>query len=183
MNDPSDPRGGTGGTTWTYEYDRGGNILNKKRYAYTIGTLGPVLQTITYGYDTTWKDKLVSYNGATITYDAIGNPLSDGTWTYVWENGRQLKQMSTSGTAVSFQYNHEGLRVKKTVNNVVTDYTLHGTNIVHLVQGNDKLHFFYDANNKPAIVEFNGTKYAYVQDLYKIYKASSVRSLTRAEMW
>ena len=124
-----------------------------------------MLQTITYGYDTTWKDKLVSCNGATITYDAIGNPLSDGTWTYVWENGRQLKQMSTSGTTVSFQYNHEGLRVKKTVNNIVTDYTLHGTNIVHLVQGNDKLHFIYDANNKPAIVEFNGTKYAYVQDL------------------
>ena len=27
------------------------------------------------------------------------------------------------------------------------------------------LHFFYDANNKPAIVEYNGTKYAYVHNL------------------
>ena len=29
----------------------------------------------------------------------------------------------------------------------------------------DSLHFFYDAGGKPSIVEFNGTKYAYVQDL------------------
>jgi hypothetical protein len=26
--------------SWTYEYDRGGNIQNKKRYSYTTGTLG-----------------------------------------------------------------------------------------------------------------------------------------------
>ena len=164
VNDPTDPSSGNG-TSWTFEYDRGGNILNKKRYAYTTGALGTVLQTISYGYDTTWKDKLVSYNGASITYDAIGNPLNDGTWTYVWENGRQLKQMSKSGTTASFQYNHDGLRVRKTVNNVVTNYTLHGKNIVNMTQGGNNLHFFYDANNKPAIVEFNGTKYAYVQDL------------------
>ena len=30
---------------------------------------------------------------------------------------------------------------------------------------NDSLHFFYDASNKPAVVDFNGTKYAYVHDL------------------
>ena len=172
VNDPTD---GSNGTTWTYAYDRGGNILNKKRYAYTVSTLGPVLQTITYGYDTTWKDKLVSYDGAAITYDAIGNPLNDGTWTYVWENGRQLKQMSKAGTTATFDYNHDGLRVRKTVidstGTTVTNYTLHGKNIVHMTRKNagqsidDSLHFFYDASGKPAIVEFNGTKYAYVHDL------------------
>lgn len=62
-------------TTWTYEYDRGGNILNKRRYAYTTGTLGTVLETVAYTYgDSNWKDKLTSYNGSVITYDAIGNP-------------------------------------------------------------------------------------------------------------
>ena len=168
VNDPMDPRGNTNdstGTTWTFEYDRGGNILNKKRYEYTTGTLGTPQQTINYGYDTTWKDKLISYNGATISYDAIGNPTSDGTWSYVWENGRQLKQMYKSDTTVNFAYNHDGLRVRKTVNNVVTDYTLHGKNIVHLKQGNNNLHFFYDASGKPAVVDYNGTKYAYQHNL------------------
>ena len=60
-------------------------------------------------------------NGATITYDAIGNPTGDGTWTYTWQNGRQLQQMSKTGTTASFVYNAEGLRVRKTVNNVVTN--------------------------------------------------------------
>ncbi len=46
-----------------------------------------------------------------------------------------------------------------------TNYTLHGKNIVHMTQGSNNLHFFYDASNKPAIVEYNGTKYAYVHNL------------------
>ena len=46
-----------------------------------------------------------------------------------------------------------------------TNYTLHGKNIIHMTQGANTLHFFYDASNKPAIVDFNGTKYAYVHNL------------------
>ena len=33
-----------------------------------------------------------------------------------------------------------------------TKYTLHGKNIVHLTNGSNSLHFFYDAQNKPAVV-------------------------------
>ena len=165
VNDPSDTTSGSTGTTWTYEYDRGGNILNKKRYAYTTGTVGTVKQTITYTYDTTWKDKLAKYNGTAITYDAIGNPLTDGTWTYTWEKGRQLKRMSKSGTTATFLYNADGLRIRKTVGSTVTNYTLHGKNIVHMTQGSNTLHFWYDAQNRPAIVQFNGTKYGYIHNL------------------
>ena len=82
-------------------------------------------------------------NDKTITYDAIGNPLSDGTWTYTWQNGRQLDRMQRVDTDVSFVYNENGLRVQKTVNVVVTKYTLHGKNVVHMTQGSDELHFFY----------------------------------------
>ena len=73
--------------------------------------------------------------------------------------------MSKSGTTASFKYNENGLRIQKTVNSVVTNYTLHGKNIMHMTQGSNALHFFYDASNKPAIVDFNGTKYAYVHNL------------------
>ena len=38
-------------------------------------------------------------------------------------------------------------------------------NIVHLKKGTDELHFFYDAQGKPAMVRFNGTDYFYVYDL------------------
>ena len=52
-----------------------------------------------------------------------------------------------------------------TFGSTVTNYTLHGTNIVHLTRGSDTLHFYYDAQNKPAIVIFNGTAYGYLYNL------------------
>ena len=164
VNDHSDTRSGADGTTWKYTYDLGGNILKKERFVYN-DTTNP-LETVTYEYgDANWRDKLTAVNGSTIRYDAIGNPLSDGTWTYTWQNGRQLQKMQKSGVTAEFVYNADGLRVQKTVNGVATKYTLHGKNIVHMTSGDDELHFFYDAQNRPAVVVYNGTAYAYVKSL------------------
>ena len=89
VNDPHE------NVTWVYTYDRGGNILRKARCAYTTGDLDEALEVIPYTYsDANWKDKLTAYNGKTITYDAIGNPLNDGERTYEWEAGRRLKHIS-----------------------------------------------------------------------------------------
>ena len=164
VNDHSDTRSGENGTTWKYTYDLGGNILKKERFAYADTTTP--LETVTYTYgDANWRDKLTAVNGNAIRYDAIGNPLSDGTWTYTWQNGRQLQKMQKLGVTAEFVYNADGLRVQKTVNGVVTKYTLHGKNVVHMTSGADELHFFYDAQNRPAVVLYNGTAYAYVKNL------------------
>ena len=164
VNDHSDTRSGENGTTWKYTYDLGGNILKKERFAYADTTTP--LETVTYEYgDANWRDKLTAVNGSTIRYDAIGNPLNDGTWTYTWQNGRQLQKMQKAGVTAEFVYNADGLRVQKTVNGVATKYTLHGKNIVHMTSGTDELHFFYDAQNRPAVVVYNGTVYAYVKSL------------------
>ena len=164
VNDHSDTRSGASGTTWKYTYDLGGNILKKERFAYA-DTTNP-LETVTYTYgDANWRDKLTAVNGNAIRYDAIGNPLSDGTWTYIWQNGRQLQKMQKAGVTAEFVYNADGLRVQKTVNGVATKYTLHGKNIVHMTSGTDELHFFYDAQNRPAVVVYNGVPYAYVKSL------------------
>ena len=164
VNDHSDTRSGENGTTWKYTYDLGGNILKKERFVYN-DTTNP-LETVTYTYgDANWRDKLTAVNGNAIRYDAIGNPLSDGTWTYTWQNGRQLQKMQKSGVTAEFVYNADGLRVQKTVNGVATKYTLHGKNVVHMTSGADELHFFYDAQNRPAVVVYNGTAYAYVKSL------------------
>ena len=164
VNDHSDTRSGASGTTWKYTYDLGGNIVKKERFAYA-DTTNP-LETVTYTYgDANWRDKLTAVNGNAIRYDAIGNPLSDGTWTYIWQNGRQLQKMQKAGVTAEFVYNADGLRVQKTVNGVATKYTLHGKNIVHMTSGTDELHFFYDAQNRPAIVVYNDVPYAYVKNL------------------
>ena len=173
VNDPHE------NATWVYNYDRGGNILSKVKYAYTTGTVGTAIETIPYVYgDSNWKDKLTSYNGQTITYDAIGNPLNDGTWTYTWQAGRQLKQMNAEGTSVSFKYDHNGMRVQKVVEQSwypeTTNYTYHGKLLTHMtvdytdfdeVAHQDEMHFFYDAQSRPVKVEFNGTMYTYLSNL------------------
>ena len=165
VNDRSDTRAGDNGSTWVYEYDRGGNILSKKLYPYA-NTSGEPLQTMRFSYgNANWKDQLTAVDGIGITYDQIGNPLSDGTWQYTWENGRQLARMQSANVDARFVYNESGLRVQKIVNGIVTDYTLHGKNVVHMTKGNDELHFFYDAQNRPAVVVYNNVPYAYVKNL------------------
>ena len=164
MNDPHE------NATWVYNYDRGDNILSKVKYAYTTGTLGTAVETIPYTYgDSNWKDKLTAYNGTAITYDAIGNPLNDGNWTYEWAVGRQLKEMSKPGKEIEFKYDFNGLRTQKIVTEngvtTTTNYLLHGKLVTHMTVGNDKLHFFYDNSSRPAKVDFNGTIYTYLHNL------------------
>ena len=174
VNDPHE------NATWIYSYDRGGNILNKAKYAYTTADeLGEALESIPYTYgDANWKDKLTAYNGVPITYDAIGNPLNDGTWTYEWQAGRQLKRMANivTGVTMEFAYNDSGVRTKKVkkVNGVLaetTEYLVNGKNIVdlihidHVAEVTDRMHFSYDALGEVTRVEHNGTVYTYVQNL------------------
>ncbi len=188
VNDPTDPTANTSdianGTTWVFTYDLSGNILTKTAYHHTTGAVGTAVEShiysygattiggITYGTDA-WKDQLAAIDGVGITYDAVGNPTNDGTWTYTWQHGKQLQQMQKTEagvtTTVQFEYNEDGLRTKKTVtvgnDTVATDYVLHGKNIVHMTRGSDNLHFLYDAQGKPAEVIFNGAAYRYLFNL------------------
>ena len=79
---------------------------------------------------------------------------------------------------IDFKYDHNGLRTqKKVVENGVTttyDYTLHGKLITHLTkrvvdlegeETTEELHFFYDAQSRPAFVEYEGTMYRYTHNL------------------
>ena len=51
--------------------------MSKKLYAYVYSdddlSDNTVVHNYPYAYDTTWKDKLTSYDGNAITTDAIGN--------------------------------------------------------------------------------------------------------------
>ena len=83
---------------------------------------------------------------------------------------------------VEFEYNHAGLRTKKTkkVNGTVTEvteYILNGKNVVELIHTvyttaggettttTDLLHFYYDVQGRAAMVKQNGVMYGYVHDL------------------
>lgn len=107
------------------------NITSKTIYAYCvsgvdINTQTP-LQTITYTYgDTNWKDKLTAYNGKTITYDAIGNPLTYDGKSFSWL-GRRLMTYNSGSAVTNYTYNADGIRTTKTVGGTKTEFFLNGS--------------------------------------------------------
>ena len=170
------------GRTWTYAYDDGGNIQSKTEYAYTTGSLGAAVRTVNYGYgDVGWSDLLTSIGGQSLTADEIGNLLSDGTWTYTWQHGRQLAGMSKAGTNIDYGYDSDGKRITKTVNGTTYDYHYLGDQLVELTWDGNKLHFTYDSTG-PLSVNYNGTEYFYVKnaqgDVTGLVNASGTRVVT-----
>ena len=101
---------GVDNKTYVYTYDNAGNIISKKTYALTAAGTTPSSLTSTYYYEYStgaWGDMLTSYRGTTITYDAIGNPLSyynGSSYTFAW-NGRQLKSATKGGVTYTYKYN------------------------------------------------------------------------------
>ena len=152
--------------TWVWTYDDAGNILKREEYAYTTGELGEVLDTVVYTYgDDSWGDLLTAYDGATITYDEIGNPLNDGTWTYTWERGRQLASMSDGTTTWTYTYDADGMRTSRTNGTDTYTYVYNGGLLTQMTKGEDTLFFTYDAMGAPVTVTHNGTVYFYLTNL------------------
>ena len=152
------------GISTAYSYDAGGNITSKVVSKLENGQATDTIETISYSYDGTWKDKLVSYNGEAITYDAIGNPLQyRGGLSFEWENGRQLASVTKGGAALAqYRYNDEGIRVSKTVNGVTTKYYLNGSTILRQDDGTNVIDFLYDDAGSPLGFVLGGTYYYYM---------------------
>ena len=107
------------GKTWTYSYDAGGNVTERKEYAYTTAEqLDNETATATkeYVYRTSgWKDQLLSYDGESIVYDASGNPTTYRGATLGFEAGRRLKSYKKAGdaNAYEFTFDYRGVRNSK----------------------------------------------------------------------
>ena len=147
--------------TQTWTYDRAGNIQCRKEYAYTTAAdlinITPT-DTVNYTYgNSNWGDLLTAYDGVTITYDEIGNPENDGTWTYTWQHGRQLASMSDGDTTWNYTYNSDGMRTKRTNGTTAYTYVYNGSQLAQMTVGNDTLSFTYDAAGIPLTVTHNGT--------------------------
>ena len=109
-----------------------------------------------------WKYK---DDNESITYDAIGNPLTMGDKTFTWRNGRELASYSDTNNNVSYIYNNDGIRTSKTVNNVTTNYYLKGNKIVFEEKNNTMLYFIYN-NDELVGFKYNGNTYHYHKNLF-----------------
>lgn len=95
------------------EFDENNNKLD----------LGEVTDTITYEYDSVWKDQLISYAGKAINYDALGNPLNytattfnnqESDMTLEWDGRLLISATAVDGSnRYEYKYDANGLRTEK----------------------------------------------------------------------
>ena len=151
-----------GSDVYDYTYDNGGNILSVKKN-------GESIKTYTYG-NTEWKDLLTGFNGDSITYDAIGNPLAyrDG-YSFTWQNGRQLATTTNGTNSYSYTYNADGCRTSKTVNGTKTDYYWLGSKLQAQKTGSEYIIFLYDENGSAyGFLVKNGSSEAYYYYIFNV---------------
>lgn len=87
--------------------------------------MGEVTDTITYEYDSVWKDQLISYAGKAINYDALGNPLNytattfnnqESDMTLEWDGRLLISATAVDGSnRYEYKYDANGLRTEKTL--------------------------------------------------------------------
>lgn len=145
------------GDLYDYYYDAGGNLTEV-----TYNTLP--LHTYTYE-NTNWKDQLTAFDGKAITYDANGNPLTYDGYSYTWQRGTQLANISGNGKNISYIYDSQGHRVQKTVNGLTTNYLYSGDLLMRQTDGTNTIDFQYDASGNLVGFLYNGTPYYYLRNL------------------
>ena len=153
-----------GTDVYEYNYDISGNIVS----VLLNGT-----QTDSYGYsDVNWRDKLTSFNGQTITYDGIGNPLTyrDGI-SFIWKYGRTLEYFDNLSYNVFYRYNADGIRVEKHITDKSTGateahyYDYNGTMLICERWDNNTVWYLYDESGSPVGFTYNGTEYYYLKNM------------------
>ena len=139
--------------TTSYEYDNNGNITEVKQN-------GAVIKSYTYG-DSEWKDLLTGFNGQSISYDIIGNPLTYRGKAMTWERGRRLAGITEGDNAITYTYDDSGLRLSKTVNGITTEYVVIAGTLAGEISGGNKLMFLYDESGTKYGFIYNGATYYY----------------------
>ncbi len=153
-----------------YWYDGGGNLTEVRSYPVPESGEeegdGTVVKK--FAYDSTWKDQLVSVtmDGKTrnFTYDANGNLLSDGNYTYSWTKGSQLQKVTGNGLAATYTYDASGIRTSKTVNGVTTEYLTAGGSVLSEKKNGIWQHYLYDGSGQLMAIRYKGADYYYIRD-------------------
>ena len=178
----------SGKILYEYTYDAHGRLTGQKDYTinecheYVYNTTGNIHADWKYPLDGNgskissqgsvkyseyergqWPDQLTSYDGNSISYDDIGNPLE--YWNgmkFQWKTGRQLEMIVLDkGLEVRYKYNKDGLRTYKETEQTTTDYEWDENRLIRetvTYKATGKKYdvwYFFDANNQVAGFEYS----------------------------
>jgi len=152
-----------------YEYDFRGFLTKADGKQYIYDDNGNIVKkgNAILNYDSTIKDRLVSYNGIKITYDTANplNPKTYGSNNYNFE-GRRLVRWTYGGGYYDYVYNDQGLRIqKRDYRGVTWDYTYDGDKLICEKHLGTTLNFLYDENGSLyGFVKNRSEKYLYIRD-------------------
>ena len=108
---------------------------------------------------------MTSYWGNSITYDAIGSPLSWGDYGVLTWQGRRLESYTDSESEETFTYtyNSDGIRTSKTIDGVEHIYHLSGTQVLSEEWNEGTLQhlliYIYDASGSPIGMAYRDSTY------------------------
>lgn len=148
----------------TYTYDAGMNMTSRKEYSYTTGTLGTAVKTDLFTYRTSgWKDQLISYNGSSISYDAVGNITAYQGKTLTWYRGSLLQSLTLNGKKAVYYYDSEGHRVQwKDLNGTSHKNYWCGNKLMGTKYGDVLVQFVYGADKSPMMLKKGEKEYYYL---------------------
>lgn len=147
------------GKTRSYEYSGAGNVSNVKEN-------GKLIKSFTY--DSLNKDLLTKYNNKSVTwYNGLLLKEYSGK-TYTWRYDQRLMGINSPSKTISYVYNDEGIRTKKTVNGETTEYILDGDKVLFEKNNKETIRYEYDNNGLPLSMEIIPTGQAYGNKYYYI---------------
>ena len=98
------------------------------------------------------------------TYDANGNLLNGGKYTYSWTKGSLLEKVTGDGLEAVYTYDASGIRTSKKVNGTTTEYLTAGGSVLSEKKNGVWQHYLYDGSGQLMAIRYKGADYYYIRD-------------------
>ena len=145
-----------------YIYNDQFNLMKKQ----TLTTYDEFLTEETYEYtNEDWEDQLTKYNNIPITYDELGNIKAIGNTVFKWEDARELAEITNDDSSIKYTYNIDGIRTKKEVNKIVTEYILDGKNVIIEDRNGSVIYYIRDNIGDPIGLSYLNQEYYFIKNL------------------
>ncbi len=138
--------GSYNGHLYGYEYDKLGRLTKETKDGTTVAQ---------YSYDqynnvqktgSSWtytNGKLTAVGNKRIIYDEMGNPTTYKGNTFEWQQGRKLVSGTLNNKDFAYSYDGNGMRYKKVVDNVPTEYYYNGSQLLMENRNGNRIYYIY----------------------------------------